>query len=437
METSRNMRQRILRRIGGTASRKNALFVLTAAAGLFGAATLLATAPEHATQTVSEKAWPVSTTRIEFGSYAPELPLFGKVESPRHVDLSSAISERIARVHVAEGDHVQAGEVLVTLDTAEAELQLRQRRAELANREAERDALETDFRSEREILEHLRDQQTLAQDRISRLKDMYSRQLVSTAELDTLKQEASLKAVELSRQQALVDRQPQRRAAAEAQVETARAALDAQQLVIERSTLRAPFDGRITQVRAADAEQVMAGAPLLSLFDSASLRVRARVAADMAAMIKRELDAGHRVTATLEEGDLELELLQVSAQVDAGSSGLDALFRLPPDSRLELGRSIALTVRLPDLEQVATVPIQSVHENHTVYRVVEQRLRPVRIENHGTRRRADGGQDMLISSSDLQPGDEILSSDLARARDGLLVDTLASAPQTGASDPLG
>jgi RND family efflux transporter MFP subunit len=359
------------------------------------------------------------------------------VESPRHVDLSSAISERIARIHVEEGDRVRAGEVLLTLDTAEAELLLRQRKAELANREAERDALETDFRSEREILDHLRDQQSLAEQRISRLKDMYSRQLVSTAELDTLKQEASLKSVELSRQTALVDRQPQRLAAAEAQVETARAALDAQQLIIERSTLRAPFDGRITQVRAAEGEQVMAGAPLLSLFDSASLRVRARVATEIAAMIKRELDAGHRVVATLEERDLTLELIQVSAEVDAGSSGLDVLFRLPEDCELELGRSIALTVRLPALSQVAAVPIQSVHENHTVYRVEEQRLRPVRIEHHGTRRRADGGQEILISSGNLQAGDEILSSDLARARNGLLVDTLAGGPTDDGSEPVG
>lgn len=229
--------------------RKNALFVMAASAGMLTTTLLMATAPEQIPQEVTEKAWPVSTTLVEVDRFIPELQVFGRLESPRHTQLSSALDTPVLKVHVSEGNSVQAGEPLVTLDTAEAELVHAQRAADLAGRQASLESMQSDLASEERVLGHMQALPELAASRVTRLTDLYARRLVSTTEVDALRQEVALRTMELSRQQALVQRQPQRLAGARAAVQSAAAALSEQQIRLERSILRAPFDGRITRAR--------------------------------------------------------------------------------------------------------------------------------------------------------------------------------------------
>jgi HlyD family secretion protein len=60
----------------------------------------------------------------------------GKVIPVRHVDLSLSIGGIAARVPIAEGDHVEAGQTLVELDTRSLNLQLAEAEANLAQAQA-------------------------------------------------------------------------------------------------------------------------------------------------------------------------------------------------------------------------------------------------------------------------------------------------------------
>ncbi len=402
--------------------RKNILFVAAVVVGTMTTTVLMATAPEHAPQEITEKVWPISTTLIELDRLGPEVQAYGRVESPRHTRLSSAIDAPVAGVHVSEGDSVRAGDPLVTLDAAEARLVQAQRAADLAGTKATLESLESDFDSEQRVLAQMQELHALAERRVNRLTELYARQLVSTTEIDGLKQDVSMRRIDYSRQQALVKRQPQRLAAARAAVDSAMAALDEQQLRLERSVLKAPFDGRVTRVDASEGERVTPGKMLVALYDVNTLRVRARLPSNLVSALKSQLANGHQISAEITGSPTMAALDQLSTEIEPGSSGIDALFKLPINSPLEIGRTVDLILHMPAIDQVVAVPQQSLHRNGYIYIVENQRLRSIPVVTHGTRDNGRDGLEVLVSSPELKEGVEVLISDMPEAKDGLLVE---------------
>jgi hypothetical protein len=63
-----------------------------------------------------------------------------------------------------------------------------------------------------------------------------------------------------------------------------------------------------------------------------------------------------------------------------------------------------------------------VYGERTVYRIDEQhRMRPIAVERVGETRLADGTTEVLVRSDALQPGTEIVTTQLPNAIDGLLI----------------
>lgn len=416
-------------------TRKNQVFLLTLGLGVFAAGSLLATAPHHDPRVVEEKVWPVTTVRAEPSVLAAELPLFGRVETPRHAELAAALEADILEVHVSEGDPVEAGQLLVTLDATDSEIRQQRQAAVVAEQEAALEALAEDFRSERAVLAHLRELESLARTRRERLESLHSRQLVSTEALDSLRQEQARLGVELARQQALVNQHPQRRSRAEAQLAQARAALAEQELAIRRSRLHAPFSGRVSGLLASSGERVQRGQALLSLFDSRALQLRVTLPADAAPILRDALAAGQTVSADIDGLGLRAELIQLASALQPGASGTQALFRLPAEAgdSLELGKAVDLRVLLPRGEAVIALPLLSLYENQRVYRVEDGRLHPVQVDPVGRRRNALGEMEVLVPADSLPAGSMVLASDLPQAAAGLRVDSVGTVAAGGAS----
>ena len=262
----------------------------------------------------------------------------------------------------------------------------------------------------------------LAAGRVDRLTDLYASKMVSTTEVDTLKQELALRRIELARQQSLVESQPQRLAGAQAAVDSAKAALAEQGMRLAASVLRAPFDGRITSVDVSDGDRVQPGRILIALYDLQKLRVRARLPSRLAPELKLLLSEGTQVTARIEGSEQVATLKQLSSEVEKGSSGINALLELPANSSLEVGRTVEITLQMPALHAVVSLPRQSIYEENFVYVVEKQRLKRVPVDVLGSRKNESGDLELLVNTSQLHAGTEIMISDLPEAREGLLVE---------------
>lgn len=411
-----------LRGLVNKISRKNKILAALVGACLISTGTLMATAPQHDPSVIDEKSWPVSRAITETQTLSPELALFGRVETPRHAKLSAAISAEVTELHIAEGQRVSRGQLLLSLDSAEQELLLQQRVADLDDSQAQLQLVLRDIKTDREVLRHMQKLHDLTKAKAGRLQTLNGKKLISTAKLEDTQREVSRQGIELARQQAQVDNNPHRQSQAEAAVSRDLARLDNQQINVQRTEIRAPFDGRISSLVVSPGDRVQLGQILLSLYDSNALQVRVSIPSSAIDIMKQALLNGESIGAAVNGRQLFATLTQLASEVSRGKSGVDGLFTVADtDGLLELGRAVELTILMPAVEHVIALPLQSVYDNKRVFTIDEGRLRSVEVSPIGQRINAQGKLEILVKESALKSGVAILASNLPKAASGLKV----------------
>ncbi|MEQ9394956.1 efflux RND transporter periplasmic adaptor subunit [Haliea sp.] len=408
---------------------KNRRFALVALASMLSTAGLMATAPKHEPPVNREKVWTVTAISPQAEYLSPELQLFGRIETPRHAQIGAALESRVLTVYANEGQAVAAGELLLALDDEEQALQLRQRVADRIEAEAAVAALQTDFASERTVLEQQQTLLDLTQSRVERLRTLHARNLVATEQLEGLQREAASQQIEFARQQALVAKQPQRLASAQARLEGAAAREEDQRRSLEQTRVRAPFAGRVARLQAAPGDRVRPGQTLLALYDDRALQLRVPVPGSLAGTLKQALTAGTVVEAFVGEQQIPARLLQLASEVGQGRTGLEAIFALPASagSSHELGRAVDLYLRLPPTGPAVALPLQSLYGQKRIYLVENARLRGLEVSPLGTRRNALGELEVLVDAAAIPANSRVLTSDLPQASSGLPVEILGDA----------
>jgi HlyD family secretion protein len=107
---------------------KNHLFLLIALAVVVAAG---AGGYSYYRQKKAASATPVKTATVQYGSLRKTVSATGSLSAVDNVDISSKITGRIVQVHVAENDHVTAGQLLVKLDETSLKQTELQRKAQL------------------------------------------------------------------------------------------------------------------------------------------------------------------------------------------------------------------------------------------------------------------------------------------------------------------
>jgi multidrug efflux pump subunit AcrA (membrane-fusion protein) len=406
-------------------SRKNRVLALITLAGLATTGTLMATAPEHDAADIEEKAWPVTTMTLEARALSPELRLFGRVETPRHAQLTAAVTATVDTLSISEGELVEAGQVLMTLDDADEELRLLQRIADTTEAQAKLDSTRREFAVDTQVLQHMQELHELTLSKRRRLDTLQQQNLVAAEQLEDTRALVARQAIQLAQQQLRVDNHPQRLTIAEAAVERSRALMQEQELRLSRTVIVAPFRGRISHIDAAPGDRVREGEILLAMYDTDALQVRVTLPRNAIASIKQALAADDTISAQLHDSPMTLRLHQLAAEVSTGRSGVDGLFKVIGNGdTLELGKAVNITVVMPPLADVATVPIQSLYGDNRIYAIFEGRLQGVEVDTLGQRTDDQGRVELLIRPQQGELPAEILTTSLPRASTGLRVNVI-------------
>lgn len=167
------------------------------------------------------------------------------VQWQRRVELSTPLIAAVTEVLVEAGETVKKGQVLLRLDARAVQAQAQKAQAELARLLITRD----------EAAQELR-----------RAEVLYRRKLLSDHELQMVRIVA---------------------AGAEADFSSAQVVNTQAQLDLERSTLRAPFDGVVVQRLAEPGQMVVKPVTLLVVAETSRMRARAEVQREVLAKIKR------------------------------------------------------------------------------------------------------------------------------------------------------
>lgn len=215
---------------------------------------------------------------------APPPPFATGYVEGEYTLVAPIMSAEIAEVHVARGDQVAAGDILVSLASQDVRIALDAAKAALARAENEEADLREGRRPE-EIrvieaeLASARAQVTQAEREAARYSELAARGSATAARRDDAVTAAEvararLAEIEANLAVARLPARPQQIAAAKAAVAGARAARDQAAWNLDQRTLRAPVTGRVSDVIRIAGEIAGPSAPVLSLLGADAVKLR-------------------------------------------------------------------------------------------------------------------------------------------------------------------
>lgn len=400
------------------------LILLTAGFAAFKG--LQATRPEPPAAEVGERVWRVAVRAVEPGARAPELLLYGRVETADLLRAAASAPARVAVVPVREGHRVARGELLVRLDERDLVPRLRQAEADAAELEAQIRSEEIRFGTDQAALLEEQKLLQIARNALERAQRLRSQRVAAESDLDAAEEAVARQALAVRTREMAIADHPARLEALRARLERARANLAEVELEVARAEVVAPYDGVIAAVEVTVGDQVKRDDVLVRIYSVESLEIRARVPAPYQEEIRAALAAGEPLTAVALSGAREIPLRLERLAGEAHPSGLDALFAVTGDPEaLRLGQMLSVRLVRPARPDAVAVPFEAVYGGDRIYRVdAGGRMRGVPVEVLGGALNGDGEEDLLVRSSELSTGDRIVVTHMPNAVDGLRVEVV-------------
>ena len=404
--------------------------LLILAAGVAGMGALVKSKPQREPLGVEERTWTVAAAAVEPGIVTPQLVLFALVDSPRTTRLTSAVTADVKTVEVLEGQRVALGDRLITLDDREARFVLDQRNAEVAELEADLEHEALRHRNNLAALEHEKELLELARREVERARSLAERNVGSRSNMDQALREEGRQKLSIEQRELAIGEHRSREKRLRARLARAEAQRSRAMLDLERTQVYPPFEGRITEVSVSPGDRVRPGDPLVELFDAATVELRGQIPLRYLPVARAALERGETLAARAVVGGREVRavLHRLTARVGRGSGGADGLFRvIEGNDRLQLGRTVALTLDLPAVHDAITVPRGALYGTDRVFVTDGQRMKSVRVERLGETHPAGGEGGVVVRSPHLRASGRVVVTQLPNAVDGLKINVVEAA----------
>lgn len=303
---------------------------------------------------------PVSVEIVTPAPVTRVLAVNGQLAALHSVAVRTRVGGAVVALPVAEGDTVEAGQVLVRIDAEAQNAVVRQAMAAL-------------------------DAALIARDEA---RDTYDRSLALGGNVARSLLESQARAVQ----------------SAERDVARLTAALEQAQVALRDHTIRAPMDGTVLVLDAEVGQIADQATPLLALADLSDLIVEADVDEAYATQISEGQPAVLRLAGEMDTRDGEVDF--VSRQVDVATGGLTVRIRFTDAVDAPVGLTVAANIIVDQREAALTVPrtaLQSGAGGTGVFVVADgaARLQPVTLVEWPAAR--------LIVTSGLSEGDVVIT----------------------------
>jgi RND family efflux transporter MFP subunit len=361
---------------------------------------------EHAAQTAAQQPIVVTAVSVVAKDTAERLEAGGVVAAQESASPSSRIVATIATVRVKAGDRVRAGDVLVTLDARDVTEHTGQARAgalaaekSLAQTRAEQNAAEAEHR--------------LATAWQKRIAALHARNSATDQERDEAEARLAAATARLAGARAAIE-------AADANLASARAAVGVATATESFTTVRAPFDGLVTERLTDPGNLAAPGVPLVRIDADGARQVVVRVDEARAAFVH----PGDRVGVLIDAPDapaddtsVEGVVAEVARAVGADQRAFTVKVNLPRTVTTRTG-SFARIVFRGARRRALLVPADAIRrygQVSSVY-VVQDGIARLRVIQAGAS--SPDGVEVLAG---LDAGESIVTSPLTRLVDGARV----------------
>jgi len=230
-----------------------------------------------------ERVFPVTVVQAVPATVEPVLDTFGQIQSRRTLELRAAVQGRVIDLadSFVEGGSVEAGQVLVQIDPADAKAELARAENDLMDAEAEQRDAERSLDLSRDELAAAQEQADVRDRAFQRQQGLSDRGVATAATLETAELAAA------SARQAVV---ASRRALAQAEARVdqaatgltrAQIAVDDARRTLDETTVTAAFDATLGDVSLVTGRLVSANEKLAVLVDPGALEGPFQLGADV------------------------------------------------------------------------------------------------------------------------------------------------------------
>jgi HlyD family secretion protein len=396
------------------------VLVIAIAIGVFQH--LKAGKPERLKPELKEKIWLVEVVSVEKRKLSPNLELYGQVESPELLRAAAPGAGIISEVRVQSGTLVKSGDILVKMDSRDFETTVVQAESDINDSKNQIAELKIRHRSNINALETEQLLLELAAEEVQRLVQLIEQNLSADTILSVARSALGRQQLAVYSRQLEVESYPAQMAKLKARHNQKQANLKQARLMIERSTVIAPFEAVVSSAPVSTGDRVATGHILVELYPVDSLEIRAHIPAQYLTRIRQSMaqDIPQFAIIRMDENNLKIELKRLAGEAEP--SGIDAFFDAGSSGHeFRLGALLSLKFGLPAENDVIAAPYQSIYGNSRLYMLKENRLQGIDVDSVGQYIDTDGTPYMLVKSAHINTGDELVVTHLPNAVSGLKV----------------
>ena len=385
-----------------------------------------------------ERVFTVNVITAEPQSITPMLEAFGEVQSRRTLDLRMATGGQVIELAegFVEGGQVQAGEVLVRLNDADARSAVGRAEADVTDAMAEVEEADRALVLITDELQAARDQADLRSRALERQLDLKKRGVGTSAAVETAELAASSATQAVLSRRSAVDQAKARRAQAETRLARAELALQDANRRWKDTVLTSEFSGTLGSISLVKGGLVTPNEKIGSLIDPETLEVAFRVSTEQYArlldrsgkLIKSQAKVSLNVFGT--ELTTDAVLSRDSGSVGAGQTGRLLFAKLQNPRGLKPGDFVTVALSEPKMDNVIRLPSSALNADNAVLVLTEDD----RLQSTEVRVFRQQGDHILVRGRGLS-GREVVAEQTPVLGSGIKVKPLRSGEASTPKEP--
>ena len=385
-----------------------------------------------------ERVFTVNVITAEPQSITPMLEAFGEVQSRRTLDLRMATGGQVIELAegFVEGGQVQAGEVLVRLNDADARSAVGRAEADVTDAMAEVEEADRALVLISDELQAAQDQADLRISALERQLDLKNRGVGTSAAVETAELAASSATQAVLSRRSAVDQAKARRAQAETRLARAELALQDASRRWKDTVLTSEFSGTLGSISLVKGGLVTPNEKIGSLIDPETLEVAFRVSTEQYArlldrsgkLIKSQAKVSLNVFGT--ELTTDAVLSRDSGSVGAGQTGRLLFAKLQNPRGLKPGDFVTVALSEPTMDNVIRLPSSALNADNAVLVLTEDD----RLQSTEVRVFRQQGDHILVRGRGLS-GREVVAEQTPVLGSGIKVKPLRSGEASTPKEP--
>ena len=359
---------------------------------------------------------PVETIPLEAGNGVQRVQLLGQVEAGESATIRSQTSGVVQQILVSEGDRIQAGDLIASLDGIDQQLILSQAQAQLAQAQSKLAELERGVRPQiiarlEAALQSAQAHEAQALDNLERTADLVAQGALSRRALVEIQTAADVATGErLEAEAELAEAKAgftvEEIAAQRASVAAAQAAVEQSHLALQRTQIRAISDGVVRSREVSIGDYVDSAGPIITQVDSEVVDIFLGVPEALTGQVAPGLSVELK-TRALPSWQSQTTITGVVPIAEAASRRQSVRIRLNnPPPELVPGIAIQANLEIPTATEGFVVPRDTLTrraDQWVVFSVDQDRVQQIEIDLI-----TDMGETVLITAESLQPGQAIV-----------------------------